>query len=80
MSRFLYRLGSFAAVHPWRTISAWVAIVATGFLLAGSFGGTPQDDYDVPGTRAQTGVEMLRDHFPAASGATAPVFAHERPR
>ncbi|HET9859733.1 MAG TPA: MMPL family transporter [Nocardioidaceae bacterium] len=77
MSGFLYRLGGSAAAHPWRTISAWVLVAAVAFALAGSFGGTPQDDYDVPGARAQAGIEMLRDHAPAAAGASAQVVVHD---
>jgi putative drug exporter of the RND superfamily len=77
MSRFLYWLGGSAAAHPWRTISAWVLVAAATVALAGSFGGTPQDDYDVSGARAQAGVEMLRDHAPAMGGAHARVVVHD---
>jgi putative drug exporter of the RND superfamily len=77
MSRFLYWLGGSAAAHPWRTISAWVLVAATAVALAGVFGGTPQDDYDIPGARAQVGVEMLRDHAPAMGGAHARVVVHD---
>jgi putative drug exporter of the RND superfamily len=77
MSRFLYWLGGSAAAHPWRTISAWVLVAATAVALAGTFGGTPQDDYDTPGARAQAGVEMLRDHAPAMGGAHARVVVHD---
>jgi putative drug exporter of the RND superfamily len=77
MSRFLYWLGGNAAAHPWRTISAWVLVAATAVALAGTFGGTPQDDYDIDGARAQAGVEMLRDHAPAMGGAHARVVVHD---
>ena len=77
MSHFLYRLGGSAAAHPWRTISAWVLVAAVALALATSFGGTPQDDYDVPDARAQVGVEMLRDHAPEAGGAHARVVVHD---
>jgi len=77
MSRFLYWLGGSAAAHPWRTISAWVLVAATAIALATTFGGTPQDDYDVPGARAQQGVELLRDHAPESGGAHARVVVHD---
>jgi putative drug exporter of the RND superfamily len=77
MSRFLYWLGGSAAAHPWRTIFAWVLVAATVVAVAGTFGGTPQDDYDIPGARAQEGVEMLRDHAPAMGGAHARVVVHD---
>ncbi|MBZ5738710.1 MMPL family transporter [Nocardioides mangrovi] len=77
MSRFLHRLGSAAAAHPWRTISAWVLVVIAAFGLAGASGGTTHDNYDVPGARSQTGIEQLRDHLPAAGGTSAQVVVHD---
>jgi RND superfamily putative drug exporter len=78
MSGLLYRLGRWAAVHPWRTISAWVLVAVAVAGLAGTFGGTPQDDYDVPGARAQVGIDQLRDHLPGAGNAGARVVVHDR--
>jgi len=78
MSRLLYRLGRWAAVHPWRTISAWVLVAGAVAALAGAFGGTPQDDYDVPGARAQVGIDQLRAHLPGAGNAGARVVVHDR--
>ncbi|MCW2775692.1 MAG: hypothetical protein JWN91_4018 [Nocardioides sp.] len=69
MTRILYRLGNGAAAHPWRTISAWIVVVVVTFGLAGSFGGTPRDDYDIPDARAQVGIEQLRDHVPHGGGS-----------
>jgi RND superfamily putative drug exporter len=45
--------------------------------LVAGFGGTPQDDYDTPGTRSQAGIELLREDFPAASGAVDQVVVHD---
>ncbi|GAB3441735.1 MMPL family transporter [Phycicoccus ginsengisoli] len=78
MSRFLFRLGRGAAAHPWRTISAWVLLAGLVAGLAGAVGGTPQDDYDVPGARAQVGIDQLRAHLPAAGNAAARVVVHDR--
>jgi RND superfamily putative drug exporter len=76
MNRFLYRLGRGAAVHPWRTLAAWAVVTAAVFGLAAAFGGSTQDDWDVPGARAQRGIEMLRDHLPGAGNANARVVVH----
>ncbi len=76
MNRFLYRLGRGAALHPWRTIGAWLLVAAAVFGLAAAFGGSTQDDWDVPGARAQRGIEMLRDHLPGAGNATSRVVVH----
>jgi len=78
MSRLLYRLGHGAAAHPWRTVSAWLVAAAAIIGLSVAVGGTPQDDYDVPGARAQVGIEMLRDHLPGAGNASARVVVHDR--
>ncbi len=78
MSRLLYRLGHGAAAHPWRTVSAWLVAAAAVIGLSLAVGGTPQDDYDVPGARAQVGIEMLRDHLPGAGNAFARVVVHDR--
>ena len=63
MSRFLYRLGHGSAAHPWRTISAWLVVAAAIIGLAAALGGTPHDDYNVPGARAQVGIEQLRKTY-----------------
>ena len=77
MSRFLYRLGLSTAAHPWRTISAWVVTALAIGALAGAFGGTPHDDYDVPGAPAQKGVELLRAHTPGFGNASTRVVVHD---
>jgi RND superfamily putative drug exporter len=77
MSRFLYRLGSGSAAHPWRTIFAWVLVAISVVALSSTFGGTPQDNYDVPDARAQKGVDQLREHLPEAGFASAQVVVHD---
>ncbi|GAA0733965.1 MMPL family transporter [Dactylosporangium roseum] len=76
MSRFLGRLGGAAAAHPWRTIGAWLIVLVALTALSTGFGGTPHDDYNVPGTESQAGTEFLREHFPQMSGADARVVVH----
>src|SRR5262245_4939165 len=76
MSRFLHRLGRGAALHPWRTLGGWVLAAAIVFGLAGAFGGTPVDNWDVPGAPAQKGVHTLPAHIPGAGNASAQVVVH----
>jgi len=74
----LHRLGGAAAAHPIRVVLIWaLAIVAVVALVAG-FGGKTRDNYDVSGTESQAATEMLRTHFPDASGADARVVVHDR--
>ena len=77
MTRMLYRLGGAAAAHPWRTLGIWLVVVAIATGLAGVAGGTPQDDWNVPGTASQAGTDLLREEFPAASGAVDRVVVHD---
>ncbi len=76
MSRFLHRLGGFSARHPWRIIAAWATAAVVVLGLAGTFGGSLNDDYVIPGTSSQRAYDMLREKFPAFSGADARVVVH----
>ncbi len=78
MSHLLHRLGRATAAHPWRTISAWLLVAVAVFALAGSIGGTPQDNWDIPNARAQVGIDQLREHTPGAGNASARVVVHNR--
>jgi putative drug exporter of the RND superfamily len=78
MSRLLHRLGRSTAAHPWRTIFAWVLVAVGVYALAGSVGGTAQDNWDIPAARAQVGIDQLREHTPGAGNASARVVVHTR--
>ncbi|WP_222193052.1 MMPL family transporter [Modestobacter italicus] len=79
MTRFLHRLGRVTAAHPWRTLTVWLLAAAMATVAGGAFGGTPQDDFDVEGAPALTGIEQLREHFPGsgAAGSSAQVVVHD---
>ncbi|WP_250030084.1 MMPL family transporter [Paractinoplanes maris] len=80
MSRLLGRLGGAAAARPWRTIGAWVVVLVAVAGLSVAFGGSPRDDYNVPGTPSQAGTEFLRQRVPQMSGTGARVVVHsDRP-
>ncbi|GAA0389069.1 MMPL family transporter [Micromonospora gifhornensis] len=77
MNRTLHRIGAICAARPWLTLSAWVATLVLALGLAATVGGTPRDDYDVPGTSSQAGTDLLRERFPALSGTEARVVVHD---
>ncbi|WP_068278127.1 MMPL family transporter [Aldersonia kunmingensis] len=76
MRALLYRVGETSAAHPWRVIGTWVAILVAAFGIAGVIGGTPHDNYNVPGLSSQSGIDLLRAHFPEFSGTDARVVVH----
>ena len=73
----LHRLGLATARHPWRTIAAWVLVIVAAGAAATTWGGALRDNWDVPGARAQTGLEQVREHFPASGGSSAQVVLHD---
>ncbi len=75
--RHLHRLGAACAAHPWRTISAWVVVLALSLGLASVAGGSFHDDYDIPGAPSQAATELMRRELPAGSGTDARVVVHD---
>lgn len=73
----LHRLGLASARHPWRTLVAWVLVIVAVGAAATTLGGALRDNWDVPGARAQKGLEQVREHFPASGGASAQVVLHD---
>jgi RND superfamily putative drug exporter len=69
MSKFLYRFGRASAARPWRVIGAWLLVAVVVFLLNGAVGGPTRDDFSVPGTEAQRGVDLLDERFPSEGGS-----------
>ena len=73
----LHRLGLATARHPWRTLAAWVLVIVAVGAAATTWGGALRDNWDVPGARAQKGLEQVRAHFPASGGSSAQVVLHD---
>src|SRR3954462_12121989 len=73
----LHRLGLASARRPWRTIAAWVLVVVAVGAAATTWGGALRDNWDVPGARAQKGLEQVRAHFPASGRSWAQVVLHD---
>ena len=76
MTSLLYRLGRGAAGHPWRAVAGWVAFTALVLGLAAGFGGDTQDDWNIPGAKAQAGLDLLQAHVPGAGDAYSRVVVH----
>jgi putative drug exporter of the RND superfamily len=73
MSKILYRWGRSAAVHPWRVLFAWFVVVVAVVGLQRSIGGETSDNFSIPGTEAQRGIDLLNQRFPSQGGASGQV-------
>jgi len=73
MSKILYRWGRSAARHPWRMIFAWLVVVIAVVGLQRSIGDSTSDKFNIPGTEAQRGIDLLNDRFPSQGGSTGQV-------
>lgn len=78
VSALLARIGTLAAVHPWRVIAGWLAGLGLVAGLAAGFGAGTHDDYEIPGARSELAVGLMRDRFPEQNGADARVVVHHR--
>jgi putative drug exporter of the RND superfamily len=76
LSRWLESLGGFAARRHWIVIIAWVIILG-GLLLANKqFGGTYVNNYNVPGTPSDTGLNRLNSTFSSQGGFAGQIVFH----
>ena len=73
MSKYLYRWGRAAARHPWRMIGAWLVLAVAVFTLQINVGGETSDDFTIPGTEAQLGLDLLQERFPSEGGVSGRV-------
>ena len=64
MSTFLYALGHAVARHRWRTLLVWVLLALVCFGVAGVAKGALVNDYTIPGTESQHGIDTLDQRFP----------------
>lgn len=71
MSLVLYRLGRWSYRSATRVIAAWIALVLALGVAAFTLGGTTQDDFSIPGTEAQDGLDTLNRTFPELAGTSA---------
>src|SRR4051812_15298076 len=73
MSTFLYTLGHRIARHRLQVLVTWVLLAAAAFAISGVAGGQLVNDYSIPGTESQRGIDTLAQRFPQASGTTGQI-------
>jgi RND superfamily putative drug exporter len=76
VAAFLDRLGRTAFRRHWRVIGAWVGAALAIGALAIATGGHTFDNFTIPGSQAQTALDLLESRFPAQSGGSATVVFH----
>ncbi|GHJ48257.1 membrane protein [Catellatospora sp. TT07R-123] len=67
----LLRIGRFCARHAGLVVVAWIVAVVALMAADRAAGGEFADDYNLPGTSAQQGADLLAAHQPATGGFTS---------
>ncbi len=64
----LYRLGLFSARHRYAVIVVWLGLLAAATIGSSALGGVYSDNFNLSGTPAQQGADLLHAHRPSAGG------------
>ncbi|MCX5393505.1 MMPL family transporter [Streptomyces sp. NBC_00094] len=70
-------MGEWSARHFVVVLVAWVVALGALVGLNHAYGGEYSDNYSLPGTQSQEGLDVLRAHEPAAGGYSAQVVLHD---
>ncbi|MFF3092476.1 MMPL family transporter [Streptomyces cyaneofuscatus] len=73
----LRRTGEWCARHFVTVLVLWVAALAGLQVLQHAYGGDYSDDFSLPGTQSQDGLDVLKAHAPQAGGYSAQVVLHD---
>ena len=73
MAALLHRLGAWTHRHRRTVLVTWLAVLIALGALAATAGGAYEDDFSIPGSRAQQTLRTVTEQFPASSGAYAQV-------
>ncbi|MBO0746896.1 MAG: MMPL family transporter [Acidimicrobiaceae bacterium] len=64
----LARIATTCFVHRKRVVLAWLALIIAAFAASAAFSAPWNNQGTLPGTDSQAGLNMVRQHFPAAAG------------
>ncbi|MGW6454937.1 MMPL family transporter [Streptomyces sp. NPDC055078] len=73
----LRRTGAWCAQHAVVVIMLWIAALAGLQVVHHTYGGDYSDDFSLPGTQSQDGLDVLRAHEPAAGGYSSQIVLHD---
>ncbi|MEU5985206.1 MMPL family transporter [Streptomyces sp. NPDC047434] len=75
----LYRSGRWCARRAWHVVTLWVLLLLALGAADRAWGGAFADSFSLPGTRTQTGADLLQAHTGTAGGtASSVVLRSER--
>jgi len=78
VNRWLERLGGFSARRHWIVIVAWVLILGGLLAARSAFGGQYVNNYNVPGTESDEGLNRLNDTFSSQGGYAGQIVFHAK--
>ncbi|KOU06992.1 transporter [Streptomyces sp. NRRL F-2295] len=73
----LHRTGTWCARHFVIVLVLWAVALAGLQVLQHAYGGDYSDDFSLPGTQSQDGLDVLKAHAPQAGGYSAQVVLHD---
>jgi putative drug exporter of the RND superfamily len=76
MAALLERLGSFAARRPWIMFMAWLLILGGVLGAARAIGGTYVNNYNIPGSESDNGLNRLNSTFSSQGGYAGQIVFH----
>ncbi|RST13835.1 MMPL family transporter [Streptomyces sp. WAC05374] len=73
----LRRVGAWCARHCVTVVVLWLAALVGLQVLDRAYGGDYSDDFTLPGSQSQEGLDVLKAHEPAAGGYSAQIVLHD---
>ncbi|GGY41460.1 MMPL family transporter [Streptomyces djakartensis] len=73
----LRRLGEWCAHHFLIVIIAWLVALVALQVVSREFGGTYSDNFSLPQSQAQKGLDVLKEHDPQAGGYSSQIVLHD---
>lgn len=70
MSTFLHSLGLRCARHARLVLAVWLCLLVAGGAAVAAVGNRLGNDFVIPGTEAQQGLDQLRERFPEFAGVS----------
>ncbi|MFF7333994.1 MMPL family transporter [Streptomyces sp. NPDC008150] len=72
----LYRTGAFCARHPVWVIATWLLVLVAAFAARTAIGATYSDEVSLPGSRTETGGDLLQASDPQLGDPSGKIVLH----